>query len=243
MITQTDCLIGLQSLEESSVDCIITSPPYNKKGLMGTTKIGNQIWGKFNIDYATYDDNMPEDLYKQWMIEFLNECYRVIKPEGSIFFNHKPRRHKNRCHLPSEFISHSSANLYQLIVWNRKTSPNIRKDVLVPSTEHIYWLCKDKPKTFRDNLPREYISEVWTISPDRQGKHPAPFTRQVVKNCVLLSTEEGDTIVDPFAGIGTTINVANELNRKAIGFEIDSHYLSLWRESREPMLQLSAKER
>jgi DNA modification methylase len=228
MITQIDCLLGLQSLEESSIDCIITSPPYNKQGLSGKKAIGNQIWSKFNIDYSRYDDNMPEELYHQWMIEFLNECHRVIKPNGSIFFNHKPRRHKNRTFLPTDFVSSSQANLYQLIVWNRKTSPNIRKDILVPSTEHIYWLCKDKPKTFRDRLPREFISEVWVIPPDKQKQHPAPFTKQVVTNCILLSTDEGDTVLDPFAGIGTTVNIAKSLNRNAIGFEIDPKYISIY---------------
>ena len=225
MITQTDCLKGLQSLEESSVDCIITSPPYNKQGLIGKKAVGNQIWDKFNIEYNSYGDNMPEDLYHQWMIDVLNECYRVIKPNGSVFFNHKPRRHKNRAYLPTDFVSHSSLCLYQLIIWNRKTSPNIRKDILVPSTEHIYWMCKGKPKTFRDRLPREYISEVWTITPDRQTTHPAPFTNQVVTNCVLLSTDEGDTVLDPFAGIGTTLTVANKLNRRGVGFELDSTYI------------------
>jgi site-specific DNA-methyltransferase (adenine-specific) len=231
MIEQTDCLLGLQSLDESSVDCIITSPPYNKQGLIGKKQIGNQIWNKFNIDYSTYDDNMPEELYHQWMTDVLNECHRVIKPNGSIFFNHKPRRHKNRSYLPTDFISQSEANLYQLIIWNRKTSPNIRKDVLVPSTEHIYWMCKDKPKVFRDRLSREYISEVWTITPDRQTTHPAPFTDQVVRNCVLLSTEEGDVVLDPFAGIGTTLTIAQEMNRIGIGFEIDRNYINVYSQS------------
>ena len=146
MLIQKDCIEGLKELDDNSVNCIVTSPPYNKKGLQGkaTTKTkkqvqefvektdpakrkrykyhekGNAIWNKFEIDYDTFGDDMLEEEYQSWMITFLNECYRVIKPDGSIFFNHKPRRYKNRSYLPTDFIQHSNAELYQLIIWDRR---------------------------------------------------------------------------------------------------------------------------
>ena len=227
MLIQKDCIEGLKELEDNSVNCIVTSPPYNKKGLLGKTKLGNQIWGKFNIDYNTYGDDMPEEEYQSWMVALLNECHRVIKPDGSIFFNHKPRRYKNRSYLPTDFIQHSNAELYQLIIWDRRNSPNIRNDVLVPCTEHIYWLCKDKPKVFRDSIQPEYKSEVWVITPERQKKHPAPFPEQLVRNCIQLTTEDGDLVVDPFMGSGTTAVVSQNLNRKWIGFDIDEKYVKI----------------
>ena len=227
MLIQKDCIEGLKELEDNSVNCIVTSPPYNKKGLLGKTKLGNQIWGKFNIDYNTYGDDMPEEEYQSWMVALLNECHRVIKPDGSIFFNHKPRRYKNRSYLPTDFIQHSNAELYQLIIWDRRNSPNIRNDVLVPCTEHVYWLCKDKPKVFRDSIQPEYKSEVWVITPERQKKHPAPFPEQLVRNCIQLTTEDGDLVVDPFMGSGTTAVVSQNLNRKWIGFDIDEKYVKI----------------
>ena len=227
MLIQKDCIEGLKELEDNSVNCIVTSPPYNKKGLLGKTKLGNQIWGKFNIDYNTYGDDMPEEEYQSWMVALLNECYRVIKSDGSIFFNHKPRRYKNRSYLPTDFIQHSNAELYQLIIWDRRNSPNIRNDVLVPCTEHVYWLCKDKPKVFRDSIQPEYKSEVWVITPERQKKHPAPFPEQLVRNCIQLTTEDGDLVVDPFMGSGTTAVVSQNLNRKWIGFDIDEKYVKI----------------
>ena len=227
MLIQKDCIEGLKELDDNSVNCIVTSPPYNKKGLLGKTKLGNQIWGKFNIDYNTYGDDMPEEEYQSWMVALLNECYRVIKSDGSIFFNHKPRRYKNRSYLPTDFIQHSDAELYQLIIWDRRNSPNIRNDVLVPCTEHVYWLCKDKPKVFRDSIQPEYKSEVWVITPERQKKHPAPFPEQLVRNCIQLTTEDGDLVVDPFMGSGTTAVVSQNLNRKWIGFDIDEKYVKI----------------
>jgi DNA modification methylase len=227
MIKQLDCLEGLRQLESGSVNCIITSPPYNKKGLQKSPSVGNQIWGKFNIDYATYGDNMKEADYQNWMVEFLNECHRVLADDGSFFFNHKPRRYKNRAHLPTDFISRSDAQLYQLIIWDRRNSPNIRADCLVPCTEHVYWFCKSKPKVFRDAVDPQFKGEVWVINPERQKKHPAPFPETLVRNCILLSTQPGDTVLDPFMGSGTTAVVSKQLGREYLGFEIDPQYITM----------------
>ena len=230
MLIQKDCIEGMKELDDNSIDCIVTSPPYNKKGLLGNVKLGNQIWGKFNIDYDTYGDDMPEDEYQAWIVEVLNQCHRIIKSDGSIFFNHKPRRCKNRSYLPTDFIQHSDASLYQLIIWDRRNSPNIRNDILVPCTEHIYWLCKDKPKVFRDAIDPDYKSEVWVITPEKQKKHPAPFPEQLVKNCIQLTTQENDVVLDPFMGSGTTAVVSENLNRKWIGFEVDKTYYNITQE-------------
>jgi len=225
-----DCLEQMRNIESNSISCIVTSPPYNKKGLTGKIKPGNQVWKKFNIDYNSYDDNLPESEYHEWMINILNEMFRIIKPDGSIFFNHKPRRHNNKSFLPTDFISKSNLNLYQLIIWDRLSSPNIRKDILLPCTEHIYWLTKLKPKVFKENLSKEFHSEVWKISPDKNTEHPAPFPQKLVENCILLSTLEGDLVFDPFLGSGTTAVVSKKLNRDFIGVEIDEHYFNLTKE-------------
>jgi|TARA_R100000084_G_C4584152_1_gene115209 DNA modification methylase len=83
---------------------------------------------------------------------------------------------------------------------------------------------------FRDAVSPEYRGEVWVIPPDRQKQHPAPFPPQLVKNCIALSTEVGDTVLDPFMGSGTTAMVATECNRKWIGFDIDEKYVSITNE-------------
>jgi DNA modification methylase len=161
------------------------------------------------------------------MIKILDEMFRVLKKDGSVFFNHKPRRHKNIAYLPTDFISKSKLNLYQLIIWNRLSSPNIRKDILSPCTEHIYWLCKSKPKTFKAELERNFHSEVWTINPDKNNKHPAPFPEKLVENCILLSTVKHDIVLDPFCGSGTVPIICKKLERSFIGIDIDNEYLTL----------------
>ena len=228
-IFQEDCLDFMSKMGSESVDCIVTSPPYNKTGLTGKGKgvVSGQVWGKYNIDYESYEDDMPEHLYQDWMVSCLNEMHRIISPTGSIFFNHKPRRHNNTCFLPTDFIHRSQVKLYQLIIWDRRNSPNIRSDILVPCTEHIYWLTKTKPKVFRNQLEKEFKGEVWRIPPEKQQGHPAPFPAQLVRNCLLLATERGYTVFDPFLGSGTSATVSKELGRNFIGVDISGVYCGL----------------
>ena len=153
---------------------------------------------------------------------------RIIKSDGSIFFNHKPRRHKNQAHLPTDFISKADVTIYQVIIWNRRNSPNIRNDILVPCVEYVYWLRKKKPKVFRKQIDPNFKTEVWNIPPLRQGDHPAPFPPKLVENCINLTTLEGDLVFDPFMGSGTTALLAQELNRNWLGFEIDPKYIEIF---------------
>lgn len=220
-----DCLEGLGKLPDSSIDTIVTSPPYNKKGLSGKKGVGNQIWKKFNIDYNAYGDDMPEEDYQLWQVEILNECFRVLKDSGSMFYNHKMRRCNNVAINPYDIVKCSKFKLYQLIIWNRKNSPNVRNDHLTPTTEYIFWLVKDKPRVFKSEIPKEFRSEVWDISPQKQKGHPAPFHPLIPEICIKLSTKKGDLILDPFMGSGTTAKKALELERNFIGFEIDQTYL------------------
>jgi site-specific DNA-methyltransferase (adenine-specific) len=222
-----DVLDGLRSLDDNSIDTIITSPPYNKKGLAGgKIKTGNQIWGKFNIDYDVYSDDMDEQDYQNWQIDILNECHRVLKPGGSMFYNHKNRRYKCKEYTPHEWIVKSDINLFQTIIWNRNNSPSINNTHLMPVYEYIFWMTKTQktPKIYRDRL--DTIKDIWNISPSRNKKHPATFPEKLVENCSLLTTNEGDTILDIFSGIGTTSKVCKKLNRNFIGFEISNEYIS-----------------
>ena len=108
----------------------------------------------------------------------------------------------------------------------------------MPCTEHIYWLCKDKPKVYREQVDKAYRGEVWVIPPERQKEHPAPFPPILVETCMKLTTQVGDTVLDPFMGSGTTALVAQNNNREWIGFEIDPQYATITRERLQPIGQL-----
>lgn len=217
-IYNIDVLEGLKQLEDNSIDCIVTSPPYNKYGL---SKFSHR-----KIKYVEWDDDMPEEEYQKWQIEILNECWRVLKPGGSIFYNHKNRRVNCKEHTPHEWITKTKLNLYQTIIWNRNQSPSIFNTFLMPVYEYIFWMTKDRktPKVYRERL--DTIKDIWNITPSRSKIHPATFPSKLVENCILLTTNEGDVILDPFNGTGTTTDTASKLGRKYIGFEISKDYIN-----------------
>lgn len=102
-IYNIDCIEGLKQLEDNSIDLIITSPPYNKMGLNGFQK-GKKWHGTIIYDNDINSDNMNEEDYQNWQIDFLNECYRVLKKDGSMFYNHKNRIHKGTIISPYQWL-------------------------------------------------------------------------------------------------------------------------------------------
>ena len=227
MIKNKDCLDGMREMADNTVHLTVTSPPYNKKGLLGKVKAGNQIWKKFNIDYDECGDEMPEEDYVKWQRDILTELYRITNSGGSCFYNHKMRRKDNICYPPWGLFADTPWRFYQMIILDRRNSPNIRNDILVPCTEYIFWLTKGKPKVFRDKIPKEFRSEVWVIPPKRQEGHPAPMHPLIPELCINLCSEPNDVVFDPFMGIGTVANAAKVAGRNYAGFEISKSYFQV----------------
>ena len=224
---QQDCLAWMSQQPDSSLDMILFSPPYNKKGLRGGVKTCENIWSGSNIDYATYADNMPEDQYQTWQVLIMNECHRLIRHTGSIFYQHKIRNWARRGSHPMSWLSLSDAQFYQEIVWHRKSTMAMDERYLFNTTERIYWFCKGKPAVYKSQVATAYRTDVWDITPERQRGHPAPFPEQLAENCILLTTQPGDVVYDPFAGSGTTLAMAERQGRNSIGTEIDPAYVAL----------------
>ena len=119
------------------------------------------------------------------------------------------------------------------IVWIKKTAmPESVKNRPTNATEDIFLFSK-QPKYYYDNHGvREdsgaNLRNYWTLGPDASGNgHPAAFPRELVRRCVLLGTQPGDTVLDPFGGSGTTGAVAREENRKAVLVELNPTYNEL----------------
>ena len=226
-----DVLEGLRSLDDNCIDSGLSSPPYNKLGLLKGKKQRGGDWNGY-ITYHTFDDNMPEDEYEQWQIDVLNEIQRVLKPTGSFFYNHKNRRYNKTEYSPNNWVSRCNLNIYQTIIWDRKADVNNSKHFFQPVYELVYWLTKDNkkaPKFFKGAVRDQ--QSIWRISPKANIPHPAPFPEELVEQCILTTTEPGDVVLDPFSGIGTTALVSNRLGRHYIGFDISDEYVRISEEN------------
>ena len=91
-----DTIAEMKKMAENSVDIIITSPPYNLKNSTGNGMKwgrGSGMWTNVDLTegYKNHSDNLPRDEYITWMENCIEEMFRVLKPNGAIFFNHKFR--------------------------------------------------------------------------------------------------------------------------------------------------------
>lgn len=214
-----------EAVEDESVDLIIADPPYN----LGKN-YGN------NLDSMGFDDYLI--FSKQW----LSNAKRVLSPTGAIYV-----------FMGVRFISY----LYNIlekdlamifnswIVWHY--TQGIGKTIgFSPRHDDILLFTKSKNYTFnldsvrvpqkyyraRNNMRGANPGDVWEFShvhycnTNRQS-HPTQKPEGLIERMILASSNEADLVLDPFAGSGTTLRVCQQLNRSAIGFEINPEYVSI----------------
>jgi len=232
-IYNEDCLVTMSRIKDNSIDLIITSPPYNKAGYEGfiRKRHSKDTWTSRNIDYNdnSQNDFMIEKDYQEQQIKVLNEMQRILKPDGSIFYNHKVRVAKHKASHPIEWILKTNLTFRQQIIWNRKGSPALSPIRYLPTTELIFWLTKIpiQPNFLRDKNAL-FTSEVWELSPKPNKLHPAPFSEEIPKNIMMCIKDKKDfTVYDPYCGTGTTCKVAKDFGFNFIGSEIVREYYDI----------------
>lgn len=227
-IIQGDCTKELEKLK-ATIDLTFLDPPFNQ--------------GK---EYAEHDDNLPDEVYWQWMQEVCSNIYMLTSQGGAIYFM---QREKNTEHILS-CLRKSGWNLQNLIIWKKKTSAVPCSNKFGKHYQTIAYAIKgEKPRVFnrlRINPPlppnyrfeREngmYVTDVWDDireltagyfagdeairKPDGSRFHKQQSPIQLLLRIVLSSSNPNDTVLDPFTGTGTTLVVAEQLKRNSIGIE------------------------
>ena len=234
IIYNEDCLSTMSKLEDNSIDLIITSPPYNKAGYEGfiRKRHSKDSWSNRNIEYNDDSENdfMIESEYKEQQINVLNEMQRILKPNGSIFYNHKVRVSKHKGSHPIEWILKSNLTFRQQIIWNRKNSPAVNPIRYLPSTELVFWLTKTPTQpNFLRNKECLFKGEVWEFNAKPNKLHPAPYPEELPKNIMMCIKDKTEDFIvyDPYSGIGTTCKVAKDFGFNFIGSEIVKKYFDI----------------
>jgi site-specific DNA-methyltransferase (adenine-specific) len=215
-IYQIDVLEGLAKLDNESVDLIITSPPYN---------LGNDHHTG-NKRHKSYEDNIPEKEYQEWQIKVLNECFRVLKKEGSMIYNHKNRIKKGEQITPYQWLLKTNFVIKQEIVWINR-SQNFDKIRFYPWTERLYWLTKDRMTKLSNMLNKNDVFDWNEWKPvGTSKKHTRAFPLKMVKDLIKVFPD-AKIILDPFMGSGTTAVAAKEVGKEFIGFEVKEEFVKL----------------
>lgn len=233
-----DCLEVMKQIPKNSVDMTFCDSPYNLKKR-----------------YGHYADDKEVLEYLEWCRKWLHEMVRITKPTGSIFVINIPRL---LTYLASYLNEEKEAHFKHWIAWNAMGAPLGK--TLLPNHYGILWYVKSEKFKFYDirtphvrcrvckKLLADYggkkelihpfgtlESDVWTdihrIKHNvRRDKHPCQLPIHLLERLILMVTDEGDVVLDPMVGTGTTVVAAKRLGRKFVGIEIDPKYVEIARE-------------
>jgi DNA modification methylase len=202
-IIQGDCLEEMKKLPDNSIDCIITDPPYSLPN--------NQFRPESRVQQRTWGEFSP---YLSFFRQFIAEAKRVVKKDGDIVI------FCDETFYPVIYPA-LYANFYatKLLVWNkgRIGMGGIwrRKFELIT---HSYL----QPKSEKSG-----DSDILECAPIREKLHTSQKPTDLIETIIKKITKEGDVILDPFAGSGSTLVAAKNTGRDYIGIEIEESYIEI----------------
>ncbi|MEO0102904.1 MAG: site-specific DNA-methyltransferase, partial [candidate division WOR-3 bacterium] len=174
-------------------------------------------------------DRLPEKVYQSQQIDVLNEIYRITKPGGSFFYNHKIRWERGELLHPMDWLRKTKWIIRQEIIWDRMIAANIRGWRFWQVEERIYWLYKPKgKKLIGEELKPKHalLTSIWRFPPEKKNPHPAPFPLALpVRVIYSIMDERKGVVIDPYCGSGTTLVAAKILGHDFIGIEISEEYV------------------
>ena len=215
-IRNVDSFAFLEEIPDQSVDFILTDPPYNLS-LYSTGNMKFDWRADINNDLAEWDKNFSPRKLKS---DFL----RIIKPTGNIFafcsYNLIGEWHTA---FDPEFDS------FQFFIWHKTNPiPKFRKAGFLNSCEMIVCMW-NKGHTWNFTSQKEmhnFFESSICMGAERikDPKHPTQKPVKLLRHLINIASNEGDVILDPFMGVGSTGVAALEMNRKFIGLEIEQSY-------------------
>lgn len=228
-----DALLLLKKIEPQSIDMIFADPPYFLSSDGITCSGGKMV----SVNKGEWDKKISIKEKHQFNKKWIRQCYKILKDNGTIWISGT----MHNIYSIGMALEEEGFKIINNITWKKlNPPPNISCRFFVHSTETILWAKKDIKKAkhkFNYDLMRELnggkqAKDVWESSltkPSEKkcGKHPTQKPEVILEKLILASTDEGDLILDPFNGSGTTGIVANRLKRKYLGIEKEKEYLDL----------------
>lgn len=223
-------------------DLVFTSPPYNMGISTGGSFPRGRSYGKWSGGllaggYGSDRDARPWPEYIAWQHGVLRECWRLLGPAGAIYYNHKPRVQDGVLLHPRTFIPRE-LSVRQEIVWARNGGINAGITHYC-STYEVILVVPRTAFRLRDKSA-SMVGDVWSIAADVNTEHPAPFPKALPGRA--LETTGAQSVLDPFAGSGTTLRAALDRGVRAVGIEKDERWceLAVRRLGQQPLLASGA---
>ncbi|WP_296658518.1 DNA methyltransferase [Paraburkholderia sp.] len=250
-LLNADVNAALSMLPASSVNCVVTSPPY--------------YWQRdYEVDGQIGHESTIEG-YVNALVEVFSNVRNALTPDGTLFLNlgdtyysakGKPhgadekhngrnmmRRHLRAVDGPGLGLPRKSligipwrvALALQQEGWTLRSSVIWQRPATLPEptahdrpwrTHENVFIFSKGPKYYFDRSGLVGEEDIWKIvaRPENPGSHFAPYPRELVERCLACGCPEGGTVLDPFVGSGTTMVSALASGRNAVGIELKSQY-------------------
>lgn len=228
-----DCFEFLDKINAESIDMIFADPPY----FLSNDGISNSGGKVVSVNKGEWDkiDSLEEKhtFNRTW----IRKAKRVLKPNGTIWITGS----LHNIYSVGMALEQDGFKILNNITWQKTNPPpNLSCRYFTHSTETVLWARKDS-KTARHYYNYELMKErnggkqmkdVWTgpLTPSKEkrfGKHPTQKPEYLLEQIILASTQQGDLILDPFVGSGTTCVVAKRLGRRYIGIDEERNFLDI----------------
>lgn len=235
-----DCIEQMRLIPDHTFDMSFADPPFN---------LGKR--------YSSYKDGKPSESYIDWCREWIEEMVRVTKPTGTILVHNIP---KWLTYFSA--ILNEQAHFKHWIAWDAMSNP-VGKTLLPAHYGVLFYtkqpkdfkfyevrsphkrcrVCKEYLKDYGGKSDQRHpfgalVSDVWTdIHRIRHNKrrdpHPCQLPLHLMERLILMTTDPGDVVLDPFLGTGTTAIAARTLARKCVGIDIDPEYILIAQKKRD----------
>ena len=235
-VIEGDAVEVMKQIPDDSIDVTFADPPFNLKK-----------------SYKQYEDDKETLDYLAWCNQWLYQMVRITKPTGSIFVHNIPRwlthfaEYLNKIAYFRHWISWDSGgapmgktllpNHYGILYYTKSKPCKDFKFYDIRAPHKRCRVCKEFLKDYGGKKDQMHpfgmlLSDVWTDihrirHKKRRDEHPCQLPISLLERLVLMSTDEGDIVLDPFIGTGTAAVAAKQLGRKYTGIDIDSQYVEI----------------
>lgn len=239
-----DSFLLLKKLEPKSVDMIFADPPYFLSSGGISCKSGKQV----SVNKGAWDLSKTIEDRIKYHRKWVALCREILKDNGTIMISAT----LHSVYAIGVALELEGYSIINNIIW-RKTNPapNLACRCFTHSTETVIWArkqltAKKKGKHYfnyeamKEENGGKQMKDVWDFpepeildiatapkSEKKMGHHPTQKPIKLLERLITAASKEGDLILDPFNGSGTTGVVASSMNRKYIGIELDENYLEL----------------
>jgi site-specific DNA-methyltransferase (adenine-specific)/modification methylase len=249
IIHNENCLDTMNKMQEKSINCVLTSPPYN------TSRKGSSLDNaSANVRYDEFDDCKTDEEYIKWTIDIFNGYERILKQNGIVIYNLSYS--SENTHLIwmviAEIMKQTNFIVADNIIWKKPTtSPNsCSANKLTRIVEYVFIFCrKNEFGTFQCNKEVSSLRKTgqkayknyfnFIEAPNNDGSnniHKATFSSELVRKLLKIYVKKNEIVYDSFMGTGTTAVACIMEDINYVGSEISKRYIDFSNKRIKPYL-------